>query len=95
MGTPNRSIDGRWAGSLALPGVLAVPGTSGDEVTDSPTAQEEIVRAWTTTGSADALTPIHARDTGHLEEIILRLQRIPAIAHTPPQILLSELVGSG
>lgn len=77
---------------MAPLGAFAVPGTSGDELTDSLTAQEEIVRAWTTDGSVDALTLIHARGTGHLAEIILGLQRIPAIAHTSPQILLSEPV---
>ncbi|MEV0701953.1 Lrp/AsnC ligand binding domain-containing protein [Saccharopolyspora sp. NPDC050389] len=77
---------------MSLLGVFAVPGISGDELTDSLTAQEEIVRAWTTAGSADALTPIHARDTDHLAEIALRLQRIPAIAHTLTRTLRSELV---
>ncbi|MEV6227949.1 Lrp/AsnC ligand binding domain-containing protein [Saccharopolyspora shandongensis] len=79
-------------GLPTLPGVLAAPGTSGDELTDSATAQEEIMRAWTTAGTAYALTPIHARDTDRLAEIVLRLQRIPAIAHTRAQVLLSELV---
>ncbi|MEV0702400.1 Lrp/AsnC ligand binding domain-containing protein [Saccharopolyspora sp. NPDC050389] len=77
---------------MALLGASAAPGTSREESTDSLTAQEEIVRAWTTAGSADAFALIHARDTDHLAEIILRLQRIPAIAHTRPQILFGELV---
>ncbi|MEU5845291.1 Lrp/AsnC ligand binding domain-containing protein [Saccharopolyspora shandongensis] len=44
-----------------------------------------MVRAWTIAGGADALALIHARDTDHLEGIILRLQRIPVIAHTRPR----------
>ncbi|MEV5541881.1 Lrp/AsnC ligand binding domain-containing protein [Saccharopolyspora shandongensis] len=89
---PSDRSTGVGLGLEVLLGVFAAPGNTREEFTDSLTAQEEIVRAWTIAGSADALALIHARDTDHLEGIILRLQRIPVIARTPTQILLSELV---
>ncbi|WP_037068756.1 Lrp/AsnC family transcriptional regulator [Pseudonocardia acaciae] len=82
-------------GLQALIGIFAATGTTREQLTDALTGQEEIVRAWTTAGNADALALIRARDTDHLEQIILRLQRTPGIAHTRTQIFLSELLNRG
>ncbi|MEV0700405.1 Lrp/AsnC family transcriptional regulator [Saccharopolyspora sp. NPDC050389] len=82
-------------GLQALIGVFAAAGTTREALTALLEDQEEIVRAWTTAGSADALALIHARDSDHLEQIILRLQRTPGVVHTRTQILLSELVSRG
>ncbi|MER5388708.1 Lrp/AsnC family transcriptional regulator [Saccharopolyspora sp. NPDC002686] len=82
-------------GLQALIGVFAAAGVTREALTALLTEQEEIVRAWTTAGSADALALIHARDSDHLEQIILRLQRTKAVVHTRTQILLTELVSRG
>ncbi|WP_031464355.1 Lrp/AsnC family transcriptional regulator [Sciscionella sediminilitoris] len=79
-------------GTQALIGVFAAAGTTREALTAALTGQEEIVRAWTTAGNADALALVQASDIDHLEEVILRLQRTKCIAHTRTQVLLSELV---
>ncbi|MCX5529758.1 Lrp/AsnC family transcriptional regulator [Streptomyces sp. NBC_00006] len=79
-------------GVQALIGLYVAPSTSRAELTDSLNEQEEIVRAWTTAGNADAQVLVQVRDTDHLEQVILRLQQMPGFAHTRTQILLTELV---
>ncbi|MFI5688477.1 Lrp/AsnC family transcriptional regulator [Streptomyces sp. NPDC051636] len=82
-------------GVKALLAVYVAPGTSRESLIASLSKEEEIVRAWTTAGQSDALALVHVRDTDHLEEVILRLQRMPGFAHTRTQILLTDLVNRG
>lgn len=82
-------------GMQALIGVYVAPSISRESLIASLSKEEEIVRAWTTAGNSDALALVRVRDTDHLEQVILRLQRMPGFAHTRTQILLTELVNRG
>jgi Lrp/AsnC family leucine-responsive transcriptional regulator len=66
------------------------PGSAGTDLTDAFAAIEEIEECHHIAGEADYLLKIRARDTRHLEEIIVLLQAIPHVFTTETDVVLSS-----
>lgn len=51
-----------------------------------------VIEAFATTGGADVQCRIAARDTSHLQDVLLQLGSIPAVTRTKSSVILSSLV---
>jgi Lrp/AsnC family transcriptional regulator, leucine-responsive regulatory protein len=65
------------------------PGSAGADLTDAFAAIPEIEECHHIAGEADYLLKIRARDTQHLETVIVRLQSIPKVFTSETDIVLS------
>ncbi|MEU6083055.1 Lrp/AsnC family transcriptional regulator [Streptomyces sp. NPDC047108] len=63
-----------------------------DEVGDALAQVPEIIEAFSITGGGDLMTRVVARDNVHLEDVIQRLIRMPAVVRTRTEVALRERV---
>ncbi|MFG2193963.1 Lrp/AsnC family transcriptional regulator [Streptomyces sp. NPDC048639] len=63
-----------------------------DEVGDALAELPEIIEAFSITGGGDLMTRVVARDNVHLEDVIQRLIRLPAVVRTRTEVALRERV---
>ncbi|MEV6315305.1 Lrp/AsnC family transcriptional regulator [Streptomyces sp. NPDC051776] len=63
-----------------------------DEVGDALAEVPEIIEAFSITGGGDLMTRVVARDHVHLEDVIQRLIRMPAVVRTRTEVALRERV---
>ena len=75
---------------VAFTWLTQAPGSAGADLTQAFAAIDEIEDCHHIAGEADYLLKIRARDTRHLEEIIIRLQAIPKVFTTETDIVLSS-----
>ena len=68
---------------VAFTWLTQAPGSAGADLTDAFAAIAEIEECHHIAGEADYLLKIRARDTHHLEEVIVRLQATPIRVHDP------------
>ncbi len=66
------------------------PGSAGADLTDAFAAIDEIEECHHIAGEADYLLKIRARDTRHLEEVLVRLQATPHVFTTQTEVVLSS-----
>ena len=75
---------------VAFTWLTQAPGSAGADLTEAFAAIDELEECHHIAGEADYLLKIRARDTRHLEEIIVRLQAIPRVFTTETDIVLSS-----
>jgi len=75
---------------VAFTWLTQAPGSAGADLTDAFASIDEIEECHHIAGEADYLLKIRARDTHHLEEIIVRLQATPYVFTTQTEIVLSS-----
>jgi Lrp/AsnC family leucine-responsive transcriptional regulator len=75
---------------LAFCWLTQAPGSAGDHLTDAFAAIPEIEECHHIAGEADYLLKIRARDTGHLEEVLVRLQGTERVFTTQTEVVLSS-----
>ena len=71
-------------GITAFSWLTQAPGTPGTDLTDAFAADPEVEECHHIAGEADYLLKIRARDTRHLEAVIVRLQGSPASSRARP-----------
>ena len=77
-------------GVLAFTWLTQAPGTAGADLTDAFATIPEIEECHHIAGEADYLLKIRARDTRHLEEVLVRLQSTPNVFTTETDVVLSS-----
>lgn len=77
-------------GVLAFTWLTQAPGTAGADLTDAFAKVPEIEECHHIAGEADYLLKIRARDTRHLEEVLVRLQMTPNVFTTETDVVLSS-----
>jgi Lrp/AsnC family leucine-responsive transcriptional regulator len=77
-------------GVLAFTWLTQAPGTAGTDLTATFAAIAEIEECHHIAGEADYLLKIRARDTRHLEEVLVRLQSTPNVFTTETDVVLSS-----
>jgi Lrp/AsnC family leucine-responsive transcriptional regulator len=75
---------------LAFVWLTQAPGSAGTDLTDSFGAISEVEECHHIAGEADYLLKVRARDTAHLEAIIMRLQRTPYVFTTETSVVFSS-----
>ena len=75
---------------LAFTWLTQAPGSAGADLTDSFAAIPEIEDCHHIAGEADYLLKIRARDTRHLEDVLVRLQATPHVFTTETDVVLSS-----
>jgi Lrp/AsnC family transcriptional regulator, leucine-responsive regulatory protein len=75
---------------LAFTWLTQAPGTAGADLTDAFATIPEIEECHHIAGEADYLLKIRARDTRHLEEVLVRLQMTPNVFTTETDVVLSS-----
>ena len=76
-------------GITAFSWLTQAPGTPGTDLTDAFAAIPEVEECHHIAGEADYLLKIRARDTRHLEDVIVRLQAITSVFTSETDIVLS------
>ena len=76
-------------GITAFSWLTQAPGTPGTDLTDAFAGIPEVEECHHIAGEADYLLKIRARDTHHLETVIVRLQGIPSVFTSETDIVLS------
>jgi len=76
-------------GITAFSWLTQAPGTPGTDLTDAFAGIPEVEECHHIAGEADYLLKIRARDTRHLEAVIVRLQGIPSVFTSETDIVLS------
>jgi Lrp/AsnC family transcriptional regulator, leucine-responsive regulatory protein len=76
-------------GITAFSWLTQAPGTAGADLTDAFAAIPEIEECHHIAGEADYLLKIRARDTRHLERVIVRLQAVPSVFTSETDVVLS------
>ena len=61
-------------------------------IRDRLVAMPQVIEAFATTGGSDIQCRIVARDTPHLQEVLLEIGSIPAVTRTKSSVILSSLV---
>lgn len=86
------SVDPTAAGFsvLAFTWLTQAPGSAGADLTDAFGSIHEIEECHHLAGEADYLLKIRARDTGHLEAVLARLQATPNVFTTETDVVLSS-----
>lgn len=86
------SVDPVSAGFIivAFTWLTQAPGSAGTDLTDAFAAISEVEECHHIAGEADYLLKIRARDTRHLEDVIVRLQATPNVFTTQTEIVLSS-----
>ena len=75
---------------LAFCWLTQAPGSAGTDLTDAFAAIPEIEECHHIAGEADYLLKIRARDTRHLEEVLVRLQGTERVFTTQTEVVLSS-----
>ncbi len=75
---------------VAFTWLTQAPGSAGADLTDAFAAIDEIEECHHIAGEADYLLKIRARDTHHLEELLVRLQATPHVFTTQTEVVLSS-----
>jgi Lrp/AsnC family transcriptional regulator, leucine-responsive regulatory protein len=85
------SVDAAAAGYgiTAFTWLTQSPGTAGADLTDAFAAIPEVEECHHIAGEADYLLKIRARDTRHLETVIVRLQATPNVFTSETDVVLS------
>src|SRR6478752_7112945 len=76
-------------GITAFSWLTQAPGTPGTDLTDAFAGIPEVEECHHIAGEADYLLKIRARDTRHLEAVIVRLQAITSVFTSETDIVLS------
>ncbi len=77
-------------GVLAFTWLTQAPGTAGADLTGAFATIPEIEECHHIAGEADYLLKIRARDTRHLEDVLVRLQTTPDVFTTETDVVLSS-----
>ena len=75
---------------VAFTWLTQAPGSAGADLTDAFAAIAEIEECHHIAGEADYLLKIRARDTRHLEDILVVLQATPHVFTTQTEVVLSS-----
>lgn len=62
------------------------------EIHDALRSHPEVIAAYSLAGPANAISRVRARDTEHLEQLLVQLVETPAISRTQTSVVLSTLL---
>jgi Lrp/AsnC family transcriptional regulator, leucine-responsive regulatory protein len=84
-------VDNRRLGYelMAFVGVITAPEKTYDEFTTQIATLPEVLEMHSVAGDQTFLLKVATRSTGHLDELLSRIKRIPGIARTQTTIVLS------
>jgi Lrp/AsnC family leucine-responsive transcriptional regulator len=84
-------VDNRRLGYelMAFVGVITAPEKTYDEFTTQIATLPEVLEMHSVAGDQTFLLKVATRSTGHLDELLSRIKRIPGIARTQTTIILS------
>lgn len=63
-----------------------------DVIQEHLAAMPQVIEAFATTGGADVQCRVAARDTSHLQEVLLAITSCPVVTRTKSSVILSSLV---